>query len=79
MSKTILAGALVASILVVLPLAACADSGHEDEAESASEGGHHEEDGGHGTSTPQSSSLAGAAIAGIAGIASSGSPLPLAR
>ena len=57
MSKTIL-GALVASVLLVLPLAGCADSGHEhgdgDESESASEGGH---DGDHGGATPQPASL----------------------
>ena len=39
MSKTILAGALVASALLALPLASCADSGHGDKADSASEGG----------------------------------------
>ena len=60
MSKTTLAGALVASVLLTLPLAASADAGHGDKAEGASEGGHpggHEGDGG---AMPASVSLAGA-------------------
>jgi hypothetical protein len=40
MSKTILAGALVASVLLALPFAACADSEHGNKADSASERGH---------------------------------------
>ncbi|MEE8164940.1 MAG: cupredoxin domain-containing protein [Myxococcota bacterium] len=60
MSKTTLAGALVASVLLALPLAASADSGHGDKADSASEGGHSGAHGGHGASTSQPASLAGA-------------------
>ena len=66
MTKTILAGALAASVLLALPLAACGDSGHGDKAESASEGGHHGADEGHGASTPQPASLVGAWTALIA-------------
>ena len=57
MSKTILAGALAAAALLALPLAACADSRHGDQAESASEAGHH---GGHDASAMKTASLAGA-------------------
>ena len=57
MTKTILAGALAASVLLALPLAACADSGHGDEAESASEGDHHGAPGEHGSAP---ASLSGA-------------------
>jgi uncharacterized cupredoxin-like copper-binding protein len=60
MSKTMLAGALVASVLLVQPLAASADSGHEHKADSASEGGHSGAHGDHAASTPESESLAGA-------------------
>ncbi len=60
MSKTTLAGALAASVLLALPLAASADSGHGDKADSASEGGHSGAHGGHGASTSQPASLAGA-------------------
>lgn len=60
MSKTILAGALVASVLLALPLVASADSGHGDKADSASEGGHAGAHGSHGASTPQPASPAGA-------------------
>ncbi len=60
MSKTILAGALVASVLLALPLAASADSGHGEKADSASEGRHSEAHGGHGGATPAPASLAGA-------------------
>ncbi len=60
MSKTILAGALVASILLALPLAACADTGDGDKTDSAAEGGQSGAHGGHGVSTPQPASLAGA-------------------
>ncbi len=92
MSKTILTGALVASVLLALPLLACADSGHGDKADSASEGeqlgapGDH-----HRSSTPQPASLAGAwtalmaardAIAGdvesgaLGGVHAKAEPLP---
>lgn len=57
MSKTILAGALVASVLLALPLAANAHPGHRDEANSTSE---EESSGAHGDSTPETASLAGA-------------------
>ncbi len=57
MSKTVLAGALAASAVLALPLAASADSGHADKAESASEEGHH---GGHGAPAMENASLAGA-------------------
>ncbi len=60
MSKTILAGALVASILLALPPAANADSGDGDKADSAPEGGHHGAYEGHGGAPPQPASLAGA-------------------
>ena len=60
MSKTILAGALAASVLLALPLVARADSGHGDKADSASEGGHSGANGSHGASTPQPASPAGA-------------------
>ncbi len=60
MSKTILAGALMVSALLALPLAASADSGHGDKADSASEGRHSGAQGGHGASTTQPASLAGA-------------------
>ena len=40
--------ALVASALLVLPLAACAESGHEDSPAGVSSGGHHEDSGDHG-------------------------------
>ena len=60
MSKTILAGALVVAVLLALPLAASADSGHEDEVKSVSEEGHSGAHRGHGASTPQPASLAGA-------------------
>jgi len=60
MSKTILAGALVASVLLALPLVATADSGHGDSAESASEGGNSGAHGSHGGSTPRPAGLAGA-------------------
>ncbi len=63
MSKTILAGALVASVLLALPLASCTDSGHGDKADSAPEGGHSGAHEGHGASTPQPESLAGAWMA----------------
>ncbi len=63
MLKTILAGALVASVLLALALAASADSGHGNKADSASEGGHSGAHGGHGVSTPQPASLAGAWMA----------------
>ncbi len=59
MSRTTLASALVACV-VALQLVACADSGHGDEAESASEGGHPEAHEAHGASTSQPASLAGA-------------------
>ena len=58
MSKTILAGALMASVLATLPLAACADSGHGHETESTSSGGHHGDE--EKTSTTQPADLAGA-------------------
>ncbi len=57
MSKTILAGALAASLVLALPPAAWADSGHGDDADSASE---REESGGHRASTRQPASLSGA-------------------
>ncbi len=60
MSKTILAGALGASILLALPLAACADTGPGDKADSTSEGGDSGARGGRGVSTPQPTILAGA-------------------
>lgn len=66
MSKTILAGALVASILLALPPAANADSGDGDKADSAPEGGHHGAYEGHGGAAPQPASLAGAWTALIA-------------
>ena len=91
MSKTILAGALVAFVLLVLPLAAWADSGPGDEAHSASEGGHHAAQEGHGGAKPAPASLAGAwtalmaardAIAGdvesgaLGGVHAKAEPLP---
>ncbi len=60
MSKIILAGVLAASVMLALPLAANADSGHGDKADEASEGRHSGAHGGHGVSTPQPASLAGA-------------------
>ncbi len=54
MTKTMLASALVACALAP-PLAACADSGHGDEAKSGSEDGQH---GDHASSAPQPASLA---------------------
>ena len=60
MSKTILAGALMASILLALPLAASADSGHGHGEQRAPEKGHSGAHGGHGDAAPQSAGLAGA-------------------
>ncbi len=60
MTKTTLAGALAASVLLALPLACNPDSGTGDEPASVSEAdqsGAHE---GHEVSTPQATSLAGA-------------------
>jgi hypothetical protein len=57
MSKTILAGALVASLVLAYPLVAWADSGQGDKPHSAMEEGH---SGGHGGATPAPASLAGA-------------------
>ncbi len=66
MTKTTLAGALAVSVLLALPLAACADSGDGEKAESAADGGHHGADEGHGAAKAQPSSLAGAWTALIA-------------
>ncbi len=62
MSKTILAGGLVASVLLalVLSLAASADSGHAQKEDSASEGEHLGAHGDHGGAAPQPASLASA-------------------
>ncbi len=60
MSKTILAGAVVASALLALPLAASADSGHGHKAESTSSGGHHGDE--EKTSTTQPADLAGGRV-----------------
>ncbi len=60
MSKTILAAALVASVLLALPLAACADSRPGDKSEGAPEGEHQGGHEGHGGATPKPASLAGA-------------------
>ncbi len=60
MTNTILAGAIAASVLLALPLAASADSRHAQKDDSASEGEHLGAHGDHGASTPQPASLAGA-------------------
>ena len=60
MSKRIRIGALVASVLLALPLAACADAGHGDEPEGSSERGDNAGHEGHGGGTPAPASLAGA-------------------
>ena len=60
MSKTILTGALAAALLLALPLACSADSGHGDETSNASEEGHPGAHGDHEGSTPKPQSLAGA-------------------
>ena len=61
MSKMILAGPLMAAVLLALLLAASADSGHAQKNDSASEGEHLGVHGDlHGTSPPQPASLAGA-------------------
>lgn len=57
MSKTILIGALQAFLLLALPLAGSADSGHGHDEKGASEPGHHGEKGGHGGSAAESASL----------------------
>ncbi len=57
MTKIILAGVLVAAVMLTLSLVTNADSGHGDRA---SEGGHSGAHDGHGVSTPQPASLAGA-------------------
>lgn len=57
MSKTVLVGVLVVSVLLALPLAASAHPGHRDEADSSSE---EENSGANGDSTPQPASLAAA-------------------
>ena len=78
MTKTTLAGALVASVLLALPLACNPDSGTGDEPASVSEAGQSGAHEGHGVSTPQATSLAGAWAAlvaardGIAGDVESG-------
>ena len=54
MSKTILAGAVVASVVLWLPIAANADSGHGEMKYDASEEGHH---GAHGASKVQPASI----------------------
>ena len=78
MSKTILTGALMASVLLVPPLAASADSGHGHEAESTTEAGHDGASEGHGAAAPHSANPAGAWTAlmaardGIAGDVDSG-------
>ena len=58
MSNTFLTGVLAASVLLALPLAVSADSGHGDKAESASEGGHRGGHDGHGVSVPAAADLA---------------------
>lgn len=57
MSKTILAGALGAFVLLALPLTVGADSGHDEPQHKASEAEH---EGHHGSSTSQPANLAGA-------------------
>lgn len=57
MAKRMLATALAALVSLAMPLAACADSGHDDAAEGTSEGGH---SGTHGAGTAEPSSLSGA-------------------
>ncbi len=59
MSKT-LAAALATAVLLALPLACNSDSESGDELEGVSEAGHSGEHEGHGVSTPQATSLAGA-------------------
>jgi hypothetical protein len=58
MSKTILGSALVASVVLSLPLLASADSGHGNKADSGSGGGHHEANEGHAGGAPSTASLA---------------------
>lgn len=78
MSKTILTGALMASVLLVPPLAASADSGHGNQAENTTEAGHDGASEVHGATAPHSANPAGAWTAlmaardGIAGDVDSG-------
>lgn len=60
MSKTILANALMALVLLGAPFAASADSGHGNKAESAGQGEDHKASEGHGDSATRSATPASA-------------------